>query len=98
MASGDSRIFKGAYVGTGGALSIDAPGFKPRFVILINTSDPALSIHIEGMADASAWTQEAGTTAFTTTQCVTLDDAGFNVGTDVQLNASGDVIHYICGS
>ncbi len=98
MASGDSRIYKGAYVGTGSVLSIEAPGFKPRFVILINTSDPALGVHIEGMADDSCWTQEAGTTAFSTSDCVTLDDDGFDVGTDAQLNTDGDVVHYICGS
>ena len=97
MASGSSRIFKGAYVGTGSGFSVDAPGFKPRFVLLINVTDPALAIHIEGMADDSAWTQEADQTAYTTSGCITLDDAGFNVGTDAQLNTADDTIHYICG-
>ncbi len=98
MASGDSRLFKGSFVGTGAALSIEAPGFKPRFVILVNVSDPALSLHIEGMADDSAWTQEDGASAYTTSDCVTLTSLGFDVGSDVQLNAASDVIHYICGS
>ena len=98
MASGDSRIYKGSYIGTGSTLNIEAPGFKPRFVVAVNVTDPALSLHIEGMADGTAFAQEDGTSAFTGSQCITLDDKGFDVGTDARLNTDGDVVHYICGS
>ena len=97
MASGSGRTFKGAYVGTGAEIDISAPGFKPSWVMLINKDDASLSIHMEGMADGSAFQQKAGVSALTGSDCITLDADGFKVGTNGDLNADGETVHYVAG-
>jgi hypothetical protein len=97
MASGASRLYAGTYEGTGSALSITAPGFRPRFVILVNEDDPSFALHIDGMDDDSALTQDQGTTAFASSAAVTLTDSGFDLGTNATLNTAGETVRYICG-
>ena len=96
MASGDSRVFKGAYVGTGAELSIEAPGFKPSSVTVIPADGSSFSQHIEGMDDGTAFNQKAGTSSKIASQAITLDDSGFNVGTNADLNSDGSTYFYIC--
>jgi hypothetical protein len=97
MASGDSRIFKGAFIATGSAMSIDAPGFKPRYVQLINATDASLMVHMEGFAAASMFLQKAGASSIVAdSQCVTLTDNGFSIGTNADLNTDSELVHYVC--
>ena len=61
---------------------------------ILNASDPAISVHTDTMPALSFVSQEDSATAYTTTQGVTLTNTGFTVGTDVQINALADVIHW----
>lgn len=94
MASGQGMpVRTGTYTGTGAAKTV-VVGHKPKKVLIFNASDPAIAVHLDTMAAASFMSQEDGSTAFVTSQGVTLTDTGFTVGTNAQINASGDTIHW----
>lgn len=95
MASGGTLpVITGGYVGTGVAFDVSV-GFKPKYVQIVNISDPAIVHHNDMMPDAAFMSQEDGATAYTTSNGITLLDDGFTVGTDAQINTSGDTCHYL---
>lgn len=94
MASGQ-RTFVGAYVGTGSALSIEKIGWMPKYVRCFNVDDASIMEHFEGMADASCTKQKAGTTSVVNSAAITLTDKGFDVGTDADLNTSGETVRFL---
>lgn len=87
-------VMAGSFTGTGSSQDIQV-GYKPKMVRLFNASDPALAFHTDSMPALSFFSQEDSATAYTTSQGVTLTNSGFTVGTDVQINADGDTIHWI---
>jgi hypothetical protein len=97
MASSNSLVKTGTIVGTGAAITVsgDKVGFRPTYVRLINVTDGSSAEHVEGMADASMAKQKGATTSFVTSGGITLTSTGFTLGTDTDLNAASDVIHYV---
>lgn len=95
MASG-TQVVHGAFVGTGAELTIETKiGFRPSRVVLLNVSaDPAKGEWNELMADASAYKQKGGTTTMATSGGITPTASGFTLGTDTDLNVSGEQVLY----
>ncbi len=100
MSSGVSRVAKGGYVGTGAALEISGEkvDFKPKKVEIhrVETAIDKFE-HVEGMDDASM-IQTVGADGIRTvvsSAAITLEDSGFSLGTNAQVNASGGVYFYV---
>ena len=92
-----TRIKTGTQNGTGAAISIVC-GFRPRYVKVVNVASGGLcSIeHIDTMAAASGFKGiTAGTKTFISSNGITLNDFGFTIGADADVNVSGEAIHYI---
>ena len=98
MASGDSRLFQGAYAGTGAGLSITTPGFQPRFLIIINQDDASAALHFGGMPADSCLLIKGGATTFVSSGAVTLTTQGFDLGTNADLNTADETLYFIAGS
>lgn len=92
-----TRIKTGTQNGTGAAISIVC-GFRPRYVKVVNVATGGLcSIeHIDSMAAASGFKGvTAGTKTFISSNGITLNDFGFTIGADADVNVNGEAIHYI---
>ena len=97
MGSGVSREQRGSFSGTGSLLTVDSVGFRPRQIRLINTASGDEATWTESMADASMYKRvAAGTGAMVTTGGLTPTATGFTLGTDADLNASGEQVLFIC--
>lgn len=95
MASGGTLpVITGSYIGTGALITVSV-GYRPKYVQIVNVTDPAIVHHNDMLPDDSFVSQEDGATAYTTSNGVTLTDDGFTVGTDAQINTSGDLCHYL---
>lgn len=95
MASGRSRIYSGAFVGSGVIFAVNQVGFKPRLVQLYNATGPTAA-HSDTMAADSALKQVGGTQTFLTSNGITLTSNGFSLGADADLNAAGETVHFVC--
>lgn len=91
----------GTVTGTGAALNVEL-GFSPKYVKVVNVTDPTVFEWFEGMADASAikTTDAVAMTAISTNGITpyagsTTASKGFTIGADADLNASGETLHYI---
>jgi len=98
MASGGSRCVTGSFVGTGAAQDVPV-GFRPRAVEIINRSGNCRADWCETMPVASmAKIVDSGAGAtdlsFVTSGGVTPADDGFALGTDTDLNVSGEVCYF----
>lgn len=94
--SGGTRIKAGAIYGTGADLTVRTIGFRPKVVRIFNQTDLSKADWTESMADDSAMKQiTAGTITFITTNGITPLSNGFGLGADAELNADGDLIHYV---
>lgn len=86
--------------GTAAAFSI-ACGFKPRFVKVWNVAATGGSLeHVEGMAAASAQKFLTNAAAFAqgsliASNGITLNDNGFTVGLDTDINVSNEQLYWI---
>lgn len=92
-----TRIKTGTQNGTGAAINVVC-GFRPRYVKVVNVASGGLcSIeHIDTMAAASGFKGvTAGTKTFISSNGITLNDFGFTIGADADVNVSGEAIHYI---
>ena len=92
-----TRIKTGTQNGTGAAISVVC-GFRPRYVKVVNVATGGLcSIeHIDTMAAASGFKGVTdGTKTFISSNGITLNDFGFTIGADTDVNVSGEAIHYI---
>lgn len=106
MANGDKSYFSdgasGEIDGTGAAITIQT-GFKPVEIRLYNIDDAGGAtdaVWIKGMPAASLrkWVDSgAGVTngAWVTSNGVTVGNSGFIIGTDGDVNVSGETIHWI---
>jgi hypothetical protein len=84
----------GTYTGTGAAQTITL-GFKPKAVFILNSTDgDAVTMHFDGMSDATAISIGAAAAAVATGG-VTLSSRGFSVGTDASVSESAKVFRYL---
>lgn len=100
-----TRMAVGSVTGTGALIKVPLE-FAPRRVELLNRSGLATAIWTETMPPGSAVKRiTAGTMTYIVTGGVTqveqqeLDDGqdpgrGFTIGTDADLNVSGEVVHW----
>jgi len=101
MASGASKIAVGSFVGTGASKDVQAVGFRPKYVKLLNVTGSCQAEWVQGMADASAQKvvdSGAGATdiSLITSGGVTPLADGFTLGADTDLNVSGEMVRYVC--
>lgn len=97
MSSGTQIIKNGAVTGTGASLDVRTVGFRPRRVTLINLTGLVTAEWTDSMTEgrgikrvtAGDMTQIAAAAGITP-----LSD-GFRLGTDADVNVSGEVIHWI---
>lgn len=106
MANNDKYFFlsgaSGEKDGTGAAIDIDC-GFQPVRIELMNVDDAGGATDaywVKGMPAASArkWVDSgAGTTngSYVTSNGITVGNRGFTIGTDADINASGETIYWI---
>lgn len=94
MASGSSRRF-GSVLGTAALLPVRTVGFRPREVRLVNLASGDELYWVEGMADDSGVKRVAAGTAtiITSGGIIPLAD-GFSLGTDSDMNVSGELVRY----
>lgn len=92
--SGSNWIKRGSIVGTGAAIEITC-GFKPVKVEFFNSTGLVTAEKTESMATSSGTKRvTAGTMTFPTGIC-TLNDDGFTIGTDTDLNVAAETIHWV---
>jgi len=98
MGSG-IQAFTDVFVGTGADLDVEKIGFRPRVVILVNMTDPGLSIWIEGMADDAMFKQVDGTATAVSSNGITIpadgEGTGFTLGADADMNVASEVLHVV---
>lgn len=100
MGSGVNRCAVGSVTGTGSAIDVKTAGFRPRYVKLLNVGGNCKAEWTVDMADASMQkTVDSGTgtsdISFVTSDGVTPLSTGFKIGADSDLNASGELIHWV---
>ena len=95
MASGISRVVRGAVSGTGSALNVRTVGFRPRTVRLFNVTGLVTAIWQDTMPDASALKAvTAGDIGYITSDGITPLSNGFTIGADSDINAAAEVVHW----
>lgn len=94
MGSGVSRTVTGAVYGTGAALPVRTVGFRPRRVVLFNSSGIVDGVWQDSMPDASMKKVTGGTTSYATSNGVTPLSDGFSIGADADMNVADELIHW----
>lgn len=95
MSSGVQLSKNGAVTGTGANLDVRTVGFRPRRVEIVNLDGLVTAFWADTMADATGIKRvTAGTMSAMTAGITPLSD-GFRIGTDADLNASGEVLHWV---
>jgi len=91
------KVMTGAFTGTGTAFNVDTVGFKPGRIEFFNRTGLTRCVFTKEMPAASLAKQINHATvqhAFVTTNGVTLRSAGFTVGTDADINTSGELVYW----
>lgn len=98
MASPGTQVAVGAVESTNATIQVRTVGFKPRTVTLRVGGDEAY--WQEGMAAASAHKRvAAGTGSVVTTNGITQQNDGFDIGADADFNPAGaQIIYWRCES
>lgn len=93
----NNHIAMGRYLTDGTAAAIDVTvGFKPRYVKVSNVTSRDQMEWFEGMAAASAVkTVAAGTRTLITSNGVTVDNDGFIIGLDTDVNVTNEQISWM---
>ena len=96
-----AQIATGSFDGTGAGITQHKPGFRPKLIRLTNVDGLVEALWMEGMADGSAWLtidSGAGETdkSLITSGGITPGGQGFGLGTNADINANGELIHYEC--
>ena len=94
MSGGSLPTITGTYIGTGVALEITTPGFRPKRVELVNMTTASYGIHTDKMADGTGLTIAAAAVV-AGADFVTLTDEGFIVGTDASINSVGEQVQFV---
>jgi len=96
MSSGNHRTFYGAVTGTGAALDVRTVGFRPKEVELLNTDGLATLKWTDSMKDDEGLKEiTTGTKSFLASNGVIPLSDGFTMGADADLNAAGEVVHFV---
>ena len=95
MASGVQMMKTGAIAGTGSAIDVTVVGFRPRRVDLFNGDGTTVAFWTDTMADAAGVKIVTAGTISVMTAGITPLCNGFTIGTDADLNASGEVINWV---
>lgn len=97
MASG-WKVMHGAFYGTTGvAVDVTKVGFRPSRVKLINVTSGDEMEWQEGMADGSGFKRvAAGTGALVASNAITPLANGFRLGTDADMNVTGELVRFEC--
>lgn len=91
------RMATGMYIDTGteAAYTYTNLGFKPRYVRVINLTSGDEECWIEGMTAAHAMKRlAAGTGAAITSLGITVNDRGFTIGLDTDINKDSEQVHW----
>ena len=98
MAAQSVNHKTGVVIGTGALLNVkgDKCGFKPSAVRILNVTDGSFHFWQDTMADDSTVEQKGGTTAVRTSGGIIPLSDGFSIGTQSNLNANLDVLHFEC--
>jgi hypothetical protein len=92
--SGANWVKKGSLAGTGSNIKINC-GFKPKKVELFNEDGVCMAHKSYSMDAAKAFKViTAGTLSVAVDAC-TLEDDGFTIGADADLNVAGELLHYV---
>ena len=95
MSSGTQLSKNGAVTGTGANLDVRTVGFRPRRVEIVNATGLVTAVWTDSMADATGIKRVTDGTMSAMTAGITPLSDGFRVGTDADLNASGEVMHWV---
>ena len=92
-----NNVAVGAYLDTGTAAAFTiTTGFRPRYVRVINEGSGDREEWFEGMADAEALKIVAGNAAaMITSNGITPNDTGFQVGLDTDINVTSEQLSWI---
>jgi hypothetical protein len=85
------QLQTGTVTGTGASLDVDTAG-NPRVVIIVNATDIGAGVKISGMAGAYALKVLDTPAVSYANAMITLDTGKFTIGSDADLNGSGDTI------
>lgn len=95
MSSGVQLSKNGAVIGTGANLDVRTVGYRPRRVELFNETGLVTAVWTDSMADAAGIKRITAGDATVMTAGVTPLSDGFRIGTDADVNAVGEVIHWV---
>jgi len=95
MSSGVQITKNGAVTGTGANLDVRTVGFRPRRVELYNVTGLVSAVWTDSMADAAGLKRVTAGDATVMTAGVTPLSDGFRIGTDADVNAVGEVVHWV---
>lgn len=95
MSSGVQLSKNGAVLGTGANLDVRTVGFRPRRVELFNEGGLVTAIWTDSMADAAGIKRVTAGDATVMSAGVTPLSDGFRIGTDADVNAAGELIHWV---
>lgn len=79
----------GTYTGTGVALDVATDG-NPFVVVVSDTTQDTMGIHIKGMTDAHFFKVKTAAVGHTAANGITLGTNKFTIGTDADINTGAD--------
>jgi hypothetical protein len=94
MLKHGSEMFFGTMTGTGAALDSPTLPFDPAMVLVYNLTDVSVHIKLPSQAGAVSLAIKAAVSA-TAANGITLGVKKFTLGTDADLNAAADVLHFV---
>ncbi len=95
MSSGVQLSKNGSVNGTGALINVTTVGFRPRRVRLVNITGLVTAEWNDAMADDSVVKRvTSGTMTAPTSNGIIPLANGFSIGTDADVNASGELIHW----
>lgn len=86
----------GVVIGTGALIEVssDKCGFKPSRVQIVNVTDGSVHTWQDTMPDDYVWEDKGGTMNYRTSGGIIPLADGFSIGTQGNLNAAADVLHF----
>lgn len=94
MSSAVQMIKRGFVSGKGAEFKV-VLGFKPSHVKVYNVDDNILGEKFEQMAGLFARKVVAAGTQTFADDMIKIESDGFTIGSDADLNASGETLHYV---
>ena len=97
-----TRYKSGTQDGTGAAIAVTL-GFRPKYVKVINVEGKAMLEFVDTMAAGKGYkiltgiddtTDTVSLHSYIASGGITLNDYGFSIGTDTDINVSGEELHW----